>query len=270
MVDMPPEQPPVVAPPESVIEFGPPPNEPERPAGRRRRSLSAFAGSLAADRRVVPLAAALGGIALFASLVSEWQTTVIDTTVFNGEDGRQPIPTDLIDLGGWGAAYLVGVFALVATAVLVLFGPPAGRRYARLIGLSVGGVLLATLAALGPSLNDVSRTLGYVIRYQVQRDQFEVTDGRGLWCAVIGVLAVMVALWLAGRHTAATPPTAAGTTEDGPPDEASFWRRPRAAGEDEEDRPPAAPIDLTVAPATPFTSRDDDRDKPTGRDGISG
>ena len=62
--------------------------------------------------------------------------------VFNNDVGRQPIPTDVMDLGGWAAGYLIGVFGLVATTVLVLFGPPAGRRYARLIGLSVGGVLV--------------------------------------------------------------------------------------------------------------------------------
>lgn len=272
MVAMPPDQPPMVAPPESVIDFGGSPDAPERPASRRRPSLAEFGASLARDRRVVPLAAALGGVALFASMVSEWQTTTIDTTVFSNEDGRQPIPTDLIALGGWAAGYLVGVFALVATTVLVLFGPPAGRRYARLTGLSVGGVLLAMLVALGPSLDDVSRTLGYVIRYQVERDQITVAAGRGLWCAVVGVLAVMVALYLAGRHTAPTS-SSATTAPDEPVagEEASFWRRPPRATTDEDDRAPAAPFDLTVGPATPFTPlTDDDRDKPTGRDGISG
>jgi hypothetical protein len=270
MGHMPPDQPPMVAPAESVIEFGPASDKPEHPASRRRRSLTDFGSSLARDRRVVPLAAVLGGVALFASLVSEWQTTTIDTAVFSNGDGRQPIPTDLFDLGGWAAGYLVGVFALVATTVLVLFGPPAGRRQARLIGLSVGGVLLALLLALGPSLGDVSRTLGYAVRYQVERDQVSVADGRGLWCAVIGVLAVMAALYLAGRHTA--PATAAPDDVAVPVDDGSFWRRPRStAVVDEDDRPPAAPFDLTVGPARPFTSlSDEDRDKPTGRDGISG
>jgi hypothetical protein len=145
-------------------------------------------------------------------------------------------------------------------------------------------VLLALLAALGPTLNDVSRTLGYVVRYQLQRDQYQVTMGRGLWCALLGVLAVLVALYLAGRHT---PPVAAGPVRDEAPpvpDEAWFWRRPRTAGvvDEEDDRPPAAPIDLTVGPTRPFTTFGEDRDKPsdrekpggrdwpTGRDGISG
>ena len=39
--------------------------------------------------------------------------------------------------------------ALVSLVVLTLFGPPAGRRYARLCALSTGGVLLAMVLAMG-------------------------------------------------------------------------------------------------------------------------
>jgi hypothetical protein len=269
---MPPEQPPVVAPipVESVIEFGAEPSEPAR-RSRRRWNPSGIAAGLARDRRMVPLAAALGAVALFASLVSEWQITSIDTTVFRGtEAGLQPIPTDLIDLGGWGAAYVTGLFFLAGATVLVLFGPPAGRRYARLAGLSTGGVLVALLAALEPTLDDVSRTMGYVIRYQVESGQYRVTGGRGVWCAFVGVLAVMLALFLAGRHTPAPAPVAdRGDDAEQPPDEVWSWRRPGAPGEEDE-QPPAAPIDLMVRPTTPFTSSNEDRDKPSGRDGISG
>jgi hypothetical protein len=268
---MPPEQPRVVTPPtppESMIEFGAVP----APAPRRRWNVSEFARGLAGDRRMVPLAAALGAVALFASLVSEWQVTSIDTTVFNGtESGLRPIPTDLIDLGGWAAAYVTGLFVLVGAAVLVLWGPPGGRRYARLVGLSTGGVLVALLAALEPSLDDVSRTLGYVIRFQVSEGQYQVAGGRGIWCAIVGVLAVTLALYLAGRHAPAEAPVAAATADDenSPPDPVWSWRRPRTAGEEDE-QPPAAPIDLTVTPTMPFTSLNDDRDKPSRDDGISG
>jgi hypothetical protein len=170
MVPMPPDQQPASSappPPEAVVEFGTEPEEPSRPS-RRRWHPAGVAASLAADRRVVPLAAVLGGVALFASLVSEWQITSIDTTAFGGiQSGLQPIPTDLIDLGSWGAGYLAGLFVLAGATVLALFGPAPGRRYARLIGLSTGGMLLALLAALAPTLDDISRTLGYVIRYQL-------------------------------------------------------------------------------------------------------
>jgi hypothetical protein len=259
----------VPAAPETVIEFGA--GEPAR-TSRRRPRLSGLVAGLAGDRRVVPLAAALGGVALFASLVSEWQVTMLDTSeVQSSLSGLQPIPTDLVDLGGWAAGYLVGLFLLVSATVLVLFGPLPGRRYARLAGLSAGGVLLGLLAALEPTLDDVSRTLGYAIRFQVAQGHVQQSAGRGIWCAVAGVVAVMVALHLSGRHQPAasieTAPAADGQPVAETPEAVWSWRRP---GSDEEDRPPAAPFDLEVTSTTPFTTLRDDRDKPTGRDGISG
>src|SRR3954447_12800680 len=74
-----------VGPPESVVELGTTPDEP-RPA-RRRWSLAAFAAGLADDRRAVPLAAVVGGVALFASVISEWQITEFDVSRFGGIDG---------------------------------------------------------------------------------------------------------------------------------------------------------------------------------------
>jgi hypothetical protein len=227
---------------------------------------------VAGDRRVVPLAAVLGGVAFFASLISEWQVTSIDTSLFNGSlAGLQPIPTGVMDLDGWAAGYLVGLFVLTASVVLVLFGPPAGRRYARLIGLSAGGVTFALLAALEPTLDDVSRTLGFAARYQFESDQLRVEGGRGIWCGFIGVVATMVALYLAGRHVAPSRERAAESAGTEPaaddPEIVWSWRRSRT---EDEDQPPAAPFELTVSPTRPFTSLDDDRDKPSDRDGISG
>jgi hypothetical protein len=274
MVDMPPDQQPASpAPisPETVVEFGAGPDEPSR-RSRRRWNVSRFAAGLAADRRLVPLAAVLGGVALYASLVSEWQVTLLDTTGFQSSvSGLQPIPTDLIDLGGWAAGYLIGLFLLVGATVLVLFGPPPGRRYARLLGLSTGGVLLGLVAALAPTLNDVSRTLGYAVRYEVAENHVQQSSGRGVWCAFAGIAAMMLALYLAGRHEAAVgAETAAadGKPVTATPAAAWSWRRPSPT--DEEDRPAAVPFDLEVTSTTPFTTLNGDRDKPTGRDGISG
>jgi hypothetical protein len=272
---MPPDQePPSSAPipPETVVEFG---GGPDAPARRfpRRWNLSGFATGVAADRRVVPLAAVLGAVALFASLISEWQVTLLDTTEFQSTlSGLQPIPTDLIDLGGWAAGYLAGLFLLAGATVLVLFGPPPGRRYARLVGLSAGGVLLGLLAALAPTLDDVSRTLGYAIRFQVAAGHVQQSDGRGIWCAFAGVLATMLALYLAGRHEPAVVAEAA-QTHDGEPvaaQPATVWSWRRPTPDAEEEHPPAAPFDLEVTSTTPFTIGNDDRDKPTGRGGISG
>jgi hypothetical protein len=262
------QQPPSSAPSpqEAVVEFGTGTDEPSRPA-RRRWNPSGLAASLAADSRVVPLAAVLGGVALFASLVSEWQITSIDTTAFGGtQSGLQPIPTDLVDLGSWGAGYLAGLFVLVGATVLALFGPRPGRRYAQLIGMSTGGMLLGLLAALAPTLDDVSRTLGYVIRYSLEPGRVQQSGGRGVWCAFAGVVFAMLTLFLAGRHAPPVPaePAANGAkpTVDGPPP-AWSWRRPHT---EDEDSSPAEPFDLTVTSTTPFTSLSDDRDKPTGRD----
>src|SRR5689334_6401047 len=51
-----------------VVEFGP--DDEVQHAPGRRVPLGVFLAGLAGDRRLVPLAAALGGIALFGSLIS--------------------------------------------------------------------------------------------------------------------------------------------------------------------------------------------------------
>ena len=258
----------------SVVEFGA--DAVEAHPGRRRGSVAGFAMSLGSDRRVVPLAAVLGGVALFGSLVSEWQITSVDTTVFGGvQAGNRPIASGIADLGGWAGGYLAGLFVLVATTVLVLFGPAPGRPYARLVGLSSGGLLLAMLAAIASHLGDSTRALDVVFTLALNDDQLQISYGRGIWCAVFGVVATMVALYLAGRH--ALPPTGAGPGDekaDGGATPESLptvwsWRRPRDVDDDDE-QPPAEPFDLTVTSTRPFTSLMDDRDKPSKRPGISG
>ena len=239
----------------SVIEFGPDPATPRRRGPRF--NTAAWASALVADRRLVPLAAALGAVALFASLVSEWQVTNIDATLLlDGQVGSKALPTTIADLGAWGGGYLFGVFVLVATTVLVLFGPGPGRRYARLIALSTGGVLLALLAAVGSELGDTSRLLDQTFMASVTPAQVQLAYGRGLWCALFGVAAMMVALILAGRP--GLPGEAAGGGEELP--QVLSWRRPR-----EEEHKPDEPFDLTVSSAKPFSASTDDRDK-----GISG
>jgi hypothetical protein len=196
--------------PESVVEFGaePPARAP------RRWSATGFAAAVGADRRVVPLAAVLGGIALFGSLVSEWQITAVDTTAFGGtQPGNRTITAGVAELDGWGGGYLGGLFVLVAATVLVLFGPVAGRRYARLVGMTIGGVLLAMLVAIAQTLKDTSRALELVYTLALNPDQLQLSYGRGIWCAAIGVAAITLALYLAGRYLpAATAPAPAAAT----------------------------------------------------------
>ena len=251
----------------SVIEFGG-----DETAARRPRSprflVSAWAAGMAADRRLVPLASALGGVALFASLISEWQVTHVDATLLgDGQVGTKPLPTTVADLGAWGGGYLAGLFVLVAAVVLVLFGPAPGRRYARLVGLSAGGLLIGLLAAVGSELGDSSRTLGQFFTASVTAGQVEVSYGRGLWCAVFGVAAVMLALILAGRHLMPPDGSGAPAADDVEPPAADVppvwsWRRPRSAGGEDNEQRPEEPFDLTVSSAKPFTPSSDDRDKP--------
>lgn len=261
MGHMPPEHPidldlpPPGAPPPAVVEFGPAPAQ----AARRRWSLGGFGRSLVADRRTVPLAAALGAVALLASLVSEWQITQVDDTLFGGEAGQRLLPTDVTDLGALGTGYLTGLFPLVVAVVLTLFGPPAGRRYARLTGLSVAGTLLGVLLALAVSLGDQSRVITRIYTLQPDGDKLVLTYGRGLWCALAGVLLALAALYLAGRpHPGLAAPRQAGAPAVEEQAAVWSWRRPPETGPGRADEP----LELTVAPAKPFTSRPGDRDKP--------
>jgi MFS family permease len=253
--------------PGSMIEFGPQ----EKAPRRSRFSVTAWAAGLAGDRRMVPLAAALGAVALFASLVSEWQVTTVDATLLGDfQVGTKPLPATIAGLGAWGGGYLAGLFPLVAAVVLVLFGPAPGRRYARLAGLSAGGVLLGLLAAVGAELRDTSRVLGEVFMVQLSETQVQLSYGRGLWCALFGVAAVTLALYLAGRHLpayGAAPAARSGQGDaeravepvDGPAPVWS-WRRPH--GDEEDDPRPEEPFDLTVTSTKPFTPSTEDRDQP--------
>jgi hypothetical protein len=241
--------------PEAVVEFGP--DDAAVRAARRRFSVGGFAAGLADDRRLVPLAAVLGGVALFGSLVSEWQITVVDGAFWgDGEVGTRSLQTTVADLGGWGGGYLTGLFLLVAAATITLFGPPPGRRYARLVALSVGGVLLGMLAALGSYLGDTSGILGEFGASGLEEEQISMSHGRGIWCAAAGVALVMLAMYLAGRRSTPAP-------DESPVEEPApvwSWRRPREAAED--DGPPEAPFGLTVTSVKPFTASSDNRDKP--------
>jgi hypothetical protein len=244
-------QPPAAQPQESVVEFGPEP--PAARPSRPRWNTAALAGTVAGDRRTVPFLAVLAGVALFASLVSEWQVTAVSTALIGDEQpGVRSVPSGVADLGAWGGGYLVGLFLLAGATTLAMFGPPAGARYARLVGLSTGGVLLALLAALASILGETS-LIGGVFAGLVSPDQFQPSFGRGIWCALFGVAAAIVALYLAGQHRRSD---SAGWS----------WRRaPAPATEEDDERPPAEPFELTVGPAKPFTSMQDDHDS-----GISG
>jgi hypothetical protein len=257
----------------AVLEWGGEPGD-DSASAPRSRAPARLAREVLDDRRLVPLAAVLGGVGLFASFVSEWQITEVDSRIFGGSTGGNlPVPTGIGELGGWGGGYLGGVFLLAIATALLLFGPAAGRRYARVAALSTGGVLVAMLAALASDLGENSRAVERVVVIQLQSGQFGVAHGRGIWCALFGVIATTLAAYLAGRHLAPERlelgvPLAAGQpdaddevtdrTVDGPPGD-WLWRRP--AGGRGDDEAPGTPLELTVSPATPFTPQSDDRDR---------
>ena len=244
---------------QAVVELGDVPPEP-----RRRWSATGLGRSLVADRRLVPLAAALGALCLLVSLVSEWQVTSVDGTLYgSSEAGNQLLPADVTDLGALGGAYLVGLFPLVAAVVLTMFGPLAGRRHLRLAGLSVGGTLLGLLVALVASLGAESRIVTRIYTIQLDDNQPDISYGRGLWCAFAGVLFAMLALYLADRHTAAVLGHVAEDDEEADAVAVWSWRRPGA----DDDHGPDEPLDLTVAPAKPF---DPATRLPKGREGYPG
>ncbi len=253
---------------EAVVEFGP--DDDAQGAPGRRMPIGGFLAGLAGDRRLVPLAAALGGVALFGSLISEWQVTEVDGAFWgDGEEASRRLETTVADLSGWAGGYLAGLFLLVTAVVLTLFGPAAGQRYARLGALSVGGVLLAMLAAMTSYLGDTSPVIGQFGMASLEPDQVALSPGRGVWCAVVGVALIVVATILAGRHQVAGPAPVAVPADaepsDGEPSDAAeaavwSWRRPVTS---EEDGPPDAPFDLTVTSAKPFTTSPENVDKPS-------
>ncbi|NMO54464.1 hypothetical protein HH310_25175 [Actinoplanes sp. TBRC 11911] len=249
--------------PEEVVEFGPAPPS-------RARWNSTTLRSLAADRRAVPLTAVLAAAAFFAAIISEWQITTVDQQFSLSGVGRVALPTGVADLGALGTGFMIGVFLLAVTIVLTMFGPPAGRHYARLMGLSAGGTLLGLLFAITFVLGSDSRTVPRTF-IEVDRNDVQIAYGRGVWCAVAGAILALIALYLAGRHVspAAGETGAAGDTVEHVDEPAAVWswRRPPAPNGDQR---PDEPLGLTVMPAQPFTPAPGDRDHPNGSHGISG
>ncbi|MCW6003014.1 hypothetical protein K1W54_00220 [Micromonospora sp. CPCC 205371] len=247
----------------AVVEFGG--QEPRS----RRAALGGVLGKLRHDHRVVPVVAGLAALALFASLAGEWQVTTITDPDFFGQ-GLSPAPVSagLGELGGWAAAYLIGVFALVGCVALVLFAPPSARDLARVIGLAMAGTLGAVVVAIAFDLNDRSVAVTSLGIYTgPDAPEYELAYGRGLTMAFLGVGGLALALYLAGRLMPA-PATAAAATgtatptgpADGSPVESDWpWRRPGVKEAPAEEIP--QPIDLTVSPASPFVPLTDQPDR---------
>jgi hypothetical protein len=217
---------------------------------RMEESVIAFGGSekprraifrdLGRDRRLPGLVAGLAAVAAFGSLISEWQTTTLKEVGVDGEQlpEDQVLLADLLDLGGLGAGYLVGLLLLVVAVVLTLFGPGPGRAYAKVAGFAVGGVLLAMILSLVQHLNDASALLPkYLMAFNVtDSDAMRTAIGRGVWCALAGVGLAVVALWMPARTAPPAPEPPVTEVDD--------------------------PLDMTITPTTPFASYPGELDQP--------
>jgi hypothetical protein len=180
------------------------------------------------DRRVVPLLLVLGYVALAASVISEWQVVVVEDAYLR-EGNMEPVAVAVAGLGGWGPAYLCGLFLLVAAVTVTVFGPAHGRATGRLVTLAVGGTLLVVLGAILTDLGATSYAGTRLFFLGPEQTAPTLTLGRGVYCAAAGTLLLVLAAWL----------TRIGT------------RPPRPApepGPAELD----APLDLTVGPGDPI------------------
>lgn len=243
----------------AVVEFGA-----DQPVRKRPRASQIFT-AVRRDWRLVPILAGLSAVAVFASLIGEWQiTTITQPDIF--DSGRTPpLSAGVAELGAYATGYLIGVFALVACTGLMLFGRPAIRDQVRIVGLTAAGVSGAILVGAAIWLDGSSAEAASAFFIGPQGPTYELEYGRGLTMAFLGVAGFALALYLAGRLMPApqAQPAAADAGDGEPLTEAAGdvdwpWRRPRTQQEPDEldsDLPP--PADLTVAPTAPFVPMQD-------------
>jgi hypothetical protein len=231
------------------------------PIGRGR--LGRFLAGLRLDRRLAPAVAGLGAVAGCASLVGEWTVTSVAGSGPDGSAAAQ-VPAGVGEVGGFGTAYLVGLFGLVACLALVFFGSsPAVRHSARVAGLATAVALLAVLVAAASSLDRAAeRRLLYA-----PDDGFRIEYGRGLVMAFVGTALFGLALYLTGRLILTGRPVAgpdgpdraAGAAGDhGRPGGGWPWRRRGPAPEEDPDPDQGGPSDLSVTATIPFARPEDD------------
>jgi hypothetical protein len=256
----------------ATVEWG------ETEPGRRSRG-SRWLTGIGQDHRLVPVLAGLGVAGVIASLLGEWSVTSVPDAGPNGEAVR--LPGGVADVANFGAGYLIGLLGVIGSIALVLFGAPAIRHNARVLGLALTGGVLVLLVAATTALDQGTERLLFA-----PSEALQIEYGRGLTMAFLGTAALGLALLLAGRFvqpppdatatgasatpaggappasgapTSGTPATDAGPPADRPGDWP--WRRPgagRGQPADLEYQPDGrpAPTDLTVGPATPFAHPD--------------
>jgi hypothetical protein len=154
--------------------------------------------------------AVLGAVAMFGSLIGEWQV-IDDPSIVTDAVVTDQFDVAIADTTVWGTGWLLGAMLLAICAGLGLAGQPAIRPYARTVGLVVAAVQLGILVAAAVNLSQDS-----VLLYD--DETVEVTFGRGVYAAFASVLLIGAALYLARAPGPRTKPAAEPARRTGPED----------------------------------------------------
>jgi hypothetical protein len=207
-----------------VTELAPPPEPAVVEWGGERRGVLDRLISFRGWHPAVPwVLAGLGAIAMFGSLVGEWQVVERSFVEIPSEDTIGSEPLGIAYTLVWGMAWVIGGMLLAVCCGVALTGAPAIRPAVRTIGLAVAAVDLGLLAAAAASL-DESLFVG-------PPSETEIALGRGVYAAFASVLLIGAAIYLArtrpSRVRPEPEPVAAG---DGPADLAVGPAEPRLGG----------------------------------------
>ncbi|MFV2008275.1 MULTISPECIES: hypothetical protein [unclassified Micromonospora] len=219
------------------------------------------------------LLAAVGVLAAAGSLGGVWLTFEIPG-IDVGNGGPYAAAVRLAELGAFGTGYLLGLLALLVCAALTLFGSHRNRPDTRIAGLTIGAGLVALLVTVMLNGDELIRS-----SLQVPAEmEVLVSRGTAVTAGLVGVGALLLALYLAGRTAAGRSGTTGsggadieggvdhGRGLDGSERPATGdpagpapaptdlpWRRPRDTAPEPGG---GAPADLTVGPTAPFVRPD--------------
>ncbi|MBB5870928.1 hypothetical protein F4553_004307 [Allocatelliglobosispora scoriae] len=139
---------------------------------------------------------ALGAISAVISLIKPWQTTILRPDSDNPGQVEE-LTSTIVVAGTIGTAFMVGLIALVAAAVVALFGSPGVRHTARLLGLGLAGATAAIGGILVYHLGQAS-TAGFYYGILIGSDaNIEIRTESGGWFGVSAAVLAGLGLFLA-------------------------------------------------------------------------